>query len=99
MKPPSLSFAQTDTASTSTMNTELLLKVKSAILAEPRKFTMSQWAGKDEDSPCGTSACIAGHAVAIERGVSKLNEIINADDIEGEAAADIGIASKPGADE
>lgn len=48
------------------MNTELLLKVKAAILAEPLKFDMDTWFDESEDSPCKTTACIAGHALAIE---------------------------------
>lgn len=56
------------------MNTELLLKVKSAILAEPLKFDMTDWFTPDSESPCGTAACIAGHAVAISIGAASLNE-------------------------
>ncbi len=59
------------------MNTELLLKVKAAILADPLKFDMCAFFTADESSPCGTTACIAGHAVAIDSGeldLSKWNQ-------------------------
>lgn len=39
------------------MNVELLLKVKEAILADPKTYDQENW--------CGTACCIAGHAVAI----------------------------------
>lgn len=43
------------------MNTELLLKVKAAILAEPESFDMCAYFRREEDeSECGTTACIAG---------------------------------------
>lgn len=51
------------------MNTKLLLKVKAAILAEPREFDMRLFFNRNADSQCGTSACIAGHAVAIGEGL------------------------------
>lgn len=54
------------------MNTKLLLKVKAAILAEPRKFDIRHWFVKSDKSPCGTAACIAGHAVAIGRRYESL---------------------------
>lgn len=54
------------------MNTELLLKVRDAILAEPLKFDMTSWFDLDEESPCGTVACIAGHAIAISHKWKKL---------------------------
>lgn len=56
------------------MNTELLLKVKAAILAEPLKFDMADWFTDDMESPCGTAACIAGHATAIACGAKSLQE-------------------------
>lgn len=49
------------------MNTKLLLKVRGAILAEPEKFRMEWWFQEEPKSPCGTSACIAGHVLAISR--------------------------------
>lgn len=70
------------------MNTELLLKVKAAILAEPTKFDMSHWVISDDESPCGTAACIAGHAVHISRGYLKLKDLLRdeVEDIETEGA-------------
>lgn len=56
------------------MNTELLLKVKAAILAEPLNFDMTDWFMPDKESPCGTTACIAGHAAVISIGAESLKE-------------------------
>lgn len=53
------------------MNTELLLKVKAAILAEPLKFNMASFFSADG---CGTTACIAGHAIAIDYGELDLSK-------------------------
>lgn len=50
------------------MNTKLLLEVKEAILDEPRKFHMADFFMSDTNSPCGTAACIAGHAMMIHQG-------------------------------
>jgi hypothetical protein len=61
------------------MNTELLLKVKEEILAEPRKLHMDTWLWDARDflevdgegvpeermPPCKTVGCIAGWAVAV----------------------------------
>lgn len=49
------------------MNVKLLLKVKAAILKEPRKFRMETFFSPSSKSPCGTTACIAGHALVIGR--------------------------------
>lgn len=56
------------------MNKPLLRKVKAAILAEPKKFKMDAWFEPDKESPCGTSACIAGHAIAIANKAKTINE-------------------------
>lgn len=45
------------------MNTELLLKVKTAILADPEKFDMESFYDVNADTACGTTACICGHAI------------------------------------
>jgi hypothetical protein len=50
------------------MNTFLLLKAKSAILAAPEHFSMREW-------DCGSTACIAGwvaRIAGIERRISHL---------------------------
>lgn len=57
------------------MNTKLLNQVAEAILDEPKMFEMSQWVSREPQSPCGTAACIYGHAVAIAKGFSKLPEL------------------------
>jgi hypothetical protein len=44
------------------MNIELLLKIKAAILAEPALYEQINWITQKD---CGTAACIAGHACAI----------------------------------
>lgn len=58
------------------MNIPLLLKVKAAILAEPAKFDMDEWVARDPSSPCGTTCCIAGHAVAIQQKFESLKELL-----------------------
>lgn len=45
-----------------TLNKELLMKVRDAILAEPNLFDMSGWKFLRD---CGTTCCIAGHAVRL----------------------------------
>jgi hypothetical protein len=52
------------------MNVELLLKVKQAILEEPRRFDMAEWSsedvyGKAKIPNCGTTCCMSGWATAI----------------------------------
>lgn len=54
------------------MNIPLLKKVQKAILAEPKKFDMREWFYEDDRSPCGTTACIGGHAVALATGAVSL---------------------------
>lgn len=56
------------------MNVELLLKVKAAILAEPRAFNMSQWSLPAPDAPCGTACCIAGWAKVLDMGLKTPGE-------------------------
>jgi hypothetical protein len=49
------------------MNVKLLRKIKEFILEEPRRFYMWMWAERvpTDQSPCGTTQCIAGAAVHI----------------------------------
>jgi hypothetical protein len=48
------------------MNVKLLRKIQAAIKAEPRRFVMNNWINRrSRVAPCGTSACIAGHAVLL----------------------------------
>jgi len=56
------------------MNIKLLKKIKNAILKAPLRFNMDWWVKKHRDGlfiaksalpPCGTTACIAGHALAL----------------------------------
>lgn len=54
------------------MNTRLLRKVQKAILAEPAKFDMDFYFARSGESPCGTVACIAGHAIALTKKFRKL---------------------------
>jgi hypothetical protein len=53
------------------MNVKLLRRIQKAILAEPRRLYMEDWGGlaeeegdipKEQHPPCGTVACLAGHA-------------------------------------
>ncbi len=57
------------------MNTKLLNKVANAILDEPRMFDMGAWVNQNANSPCGTTACIAGFAVAIDRKYKRLRSL------------------------
>jgi hypothetical protein len=85
------------------MNTELLLKVKEAILDSPERFDMSEWydgrlgwcstsPGKIlndmTDPACGTVACLAGWCVAISETPVRTRE-----EIEGAAWDALNIAS------
>ena len=47
------------------MNSDLLRQVRDSIASEPLAFDMGDWAELADDSPCGTTMCIAGHALAI----------------------------------
>ncbi len=54
----------------SKLNVELLRRVQTAILEEPRKLNMNVWMEKvpgrhPNPPPCGTVGCIAGWAVAL----------------------------------
>lgn len=57
------------------MNTKLLNRVALAILREPKKFNMREWTRLDTESPCGTTACIAGWAIAINCGYENLKAL------------------------
>lgn len=64
------------------MNTQLLNRVTFAILNEPRKFDISSWVEHDRRSPCGTTACIAGHALAINRKFKSLKPLFPLDELD-----------------
>ena len=59
------------------MNVKLLRKVQKFLLAEPRRFDMSQWIAPADNEeanvlkppPCGTACCIAGAAFMIDRKI------------------------------
>lgn len=57
------------------MNVELLLKVKAAILEEPKAFDMIDWFRQSSAAPCGTTACIAGWAVVINEGCRRPGQV------------------------
>lgn len=66
------------------MNIELLEKVKTQILAEPRGFDMHKWVGLDGEhetilgEPCGTVCCIAGWAATLSGfSVAYLNAMLD----------------------
>jgi len=69
------------------MNIPLLRKVQAAILDEPLKFNMRMWFIRDDDSPCGTTACIAGHAIAISNHFGSLGDGLRLDIDEHKTAA------------
>jgi hypothetical protein len=71
------------------MNKELLLEIASRIESEPEKFDMSNWfaaSRQEKDGTCGTTACIAGWAVALEsrKSLSRLYREINIEENEHE---------------
>lgn len=51
------------------MNVRLLRRVQKKILKEPEQFLMERWYEHNPETVpnCGTAACIAGWAVALER--------------------------------
>jgi len=50
------------------MNVKLLRRIQKAIRKEPRRFNMLWWVVTgDQESPCGTSACIGGYAVILSK--------------------------------
>lgn len=53
------------------MNIPLLRRVQAYILEEPKRFRMDTWADLDMESPCGTTLCIAGAAVALKLGLAQ----------------------------
>lgn len=53
------------------MNIPLLEKVKAAILAEPQTYNQAYFI---EETPCGTTCCIAGHAL-LQAGVCSISEM------------------------
>jgi len=58
---------------------DLLNKAAISILDEPTKFDMRMWAQEDEKSPCGTTACIAGHILSQAKQLSSLKELYRFD--------------------
>lgn len=57
-------------------NNEALREVMIHVTYEPRRLDMGNWASTSQESPCGTTACIAGWAVIL-RG--NLPVVISAD--------------------
>jgi hypothetical protein len=50
-----------------TMNIKLLKQIIKEIQAEPLRFDIFEWSNTcDKIAPCGSTACIAGWAVAID---------------------------------
>lgn len=50
------------------INVELLEKVRDKILAEPESYNQNKFWHVSAAAPCGTTACIAGWAVALSCG-------------------------------
>lgn len=72
------------------MNTDLMLRVKRRILAEPKSLDMGLWQSKKARSfcgfeICGTVACVAGHVI-LESG-RVVPDIEEVDGLIGDAAA------------
>lgn len=79
------------------MNTKLLNQVANAILDEPRKFDIRAWVRDDKESPCGTTVCIAGHALAITRRFGNLKPLFELDEkdlIESAAQEALGLTDQ-----
>lgn len=49
------------------MNIPLLEQAKNAILDEPSRLGMAEYFAPSSTSPCGTTACIAGHVIMVDR--------------------------------
>lgn len=49
------------------LNVKLINKVIKHIEEEPRRFDMDCWIYENEEAPCGTSCCIAGWALILNR--------------------------------
>lgn len=53
------------------LNVRLLRRIQKQILKEPKQFDMSWWYTPGEGVPnCGTAACIAGWAVALDKKIN-----------------------------
>jgi len=82
------------------MNTNLLHDVKECILADPSQFHMANWQIPSEHSSCGTTGCIAGWAVWLdkpeERDYKKNISLIPPCDIEPTAQQSLGITKRQG---
>lgn len=51
------------TAIISEQGIDLLRKALARIEAEPQTFDMLNWVAASDESPCGTTACLAGHVL------------------------------------
>jgi hypothetical protein len=82
------------------MNEQLLNQVKECILADPSQFHMANWQIPSEHSSCGTTGCIAGWAVWLdkpeERDYKKNISLIPPCDIEPTAQQSLGITKRQG---
>lgn len=67
------------------MNIKLLRKVQKEILKEPRRFDMQSWFERNSISPCGTTACIGGFAVALSNRWTRLKRGERLMNVEGRA--------------
>jgi hypothetical protein len=61
----------------SKLNIELFRKIRERIAAIPQSYDQESWAEPDRFSPCGTVACLAGHAIicnapTVEQGLDDL---------------------------
>src|SRR5437870_911238 len=52
------------------VNVELFQRVKAKILEAPLAFGMGWYWGTDDESPCGTTQCIAGWAALLHKGIA-----------------------------
>lgn len=64
----------------SRLNIELFKKIRQRIAEIPESYDQDYWVEDSAESPCGTVACLAGHAIicdapTIERGISDLHRL------------------------
>lgn len=80
------------------INTDLLAAVRGKILAVPEAYDQNTF-GSEADTPCGTRACIAGHALILAglRSAAEINDrfddyLDEKFDVPAEAARALGLS-------
>lgn len=71
------------------LNKKLIRKIIKHIEAEPKRLNMNEWAMKDSSRsgpPCGTTACVAGWALLLDKPAAERRKIMAMDDDKFERA-------------